>query len=98
MANPSDVGFRLGLLERLVVWLPRDLHVAAGFQEINTTVITHHYDHRNPKKRAAFLEYFYFLLSGAPALIQAGKVTQEEVDEMAAEFSRLKDDPDSVIF
>ena len=71
----------------------------AGFQEIETKVITHHYDRRTPKKRAAFLEdSISLLLSGAPALIEAGKVTQEVVDEMTAEFSRLKDDPDSVIF
>lgn len=71
----------------------------AGFQEITTSVITHHYDHRTPKKRASFLEYWNaLLLSGAPALIEAGKVTQEIVDEMSAEFARLKDDPDSVIF
>jgi ubiquinone/menaquinone biosynthesis C-methylase UbiE len=71
----------------------------AGFQEIETRVITHHYDHRTPKKRAAFLEYWIsLLLSGAPSLIQAGKVTQETVDEMTQEFSLLKDNPEAVIF
>lgn len=71
----------------------------AGFQEITTSVITHHYDHRTPKKRAAFLEYWCsLLLSGAPALIKAGKINQTEVDEMTSEFSRLKNDPNSVIF
>jgi ubiquinone/menaquinone biosynthesis C-methylase UbiE len=71
----------------------------AGFQEITTSVITHHYDHRTPKKRAAFLEYWNsLLLSGAPALLKAGKVTPEVVAEMSEEFSRLKVDPDSVIF
>lgn len=76
-----------------------NLLLKAGFQEIQTSVITHHYDHRTPKKRAAFLEYWNsLLLSGAPALIEAGKVTEEVVNEMSAEFSRLKDDPDSVIF
>ena len=76
-----------------------NLLLKAGFQEITTSVITHHYDHRTPKKRADFLEYWNsLLLSGAPALITAGKVTQEIVDEMSNEFSRLKKDPDAVIF
>jgi ubiquinone/menaquinone biosynthesis C-methylase UbiE len=71
----------------------------AGFQEIVTSVITHHYDHRTPKKRAAFLEYWIsLLLSGAPALIEAGKITEDTVHEMKKEFSLLKEDPDAVIF
>jgi len=71
----------------------------AGFQEITTSVITHHYDHRTPKKRTAFLEYWmHLLLSGAPALIESGKIDEDTVKEMTDEFSRLKDDPDSVIF
>lgn len=71
----------------------------ANFQEIKTEVITHHYDNRTPKIRAQFIEYWTsLLLSGAPALIKVGKVTPEIVEEMKAEFARLKDDPNTVIF
>jgi ubiquinone/menaquinone biosynthesis C-methylase UbiE len=46
----------------------------AGFEEIVTQHIIHHYDNRNPVERAEFLQYWTeLLLSGAPALIQVGK-------------------------
>jgi ubiquinone/menaquinone biosynthesis C-methylase UbiE len=71
----------------------------AGYQDIETQVLTHHYDNRTPKKRAQFIEYWTnLLLSGAPSLIQANKVTPELVQEMTDELTRLKNDPDSVIF
>lgn len=71
----------------------------AGFQDIQTQVITHHYDNRTPKKRAQFIDdWAKLLLSGAPALIQTGKITPEIVDEMKNELQRLKKDSDAVIF
>jgi len=73
--------------------------LTAGFQDIRTQVITHHYDNRTPKKRAQFIdEWTKLLLSGAPALIQVGKITPDIVDEMKDELQRLKRDSDSVIF
>jgi hypothetical protein len=73
--------------------------MTAGFQNITTKVLTHQYDNRTPKKRAAFIEYWCnLLLSGAPGLIKAGRVTHETVDGMKAELEKLKTDPDSVIF
>jgi ubiquinone/menaquinone biosynthesis C-methylase UbiE len=71
----------------------------AGFQNIQTQVVTQHHDNRTPKARADFIEYWtHLLLSGAPALIQAGRVTSEQVEEMRQEMHKLKSDPDSVIF
>jgi ubiquinone/menaquinone biosynthesis C-methylase UbiE len=71
----------------------------AGFQNIETQVITHHYDNRTPKKRAQFIEFWTSLLmSGADSLIKADKVTVELVNEMQAELTRLKNEPDAVIF
>ena len=73
--------------------------MTAGFQNITTKVLTHQYDNRTPKKRAAFIEYWCnLLLSGAPGLIKVGRVNQETVDGMKAELEKLKTDPDSVIF
>ncbi|MFN8847091.1 MAG: class I SAM-dependent methyltransferase [Bdellovibrionales bacterium] len=71
----------------------------AGFQNITTKVLTHQYDNRTPKKRAAFIDYWCnLLLSGAPSLLKAGRVTPEVVDGMKTELEKLKNDPDSVIF
>ena len=73
--------------------------MAAGYQNVTTKVLTHQYDNRMPKKRAAFIDYWTeLLLSGAPGLIKAGRVTEEIVEEMRRESARLKSAPDSVIF
>lgn len=73
--------------------------MAAGYQYVSTQVLTHQYDNRTPKKRAVFIDYWtQLLLSGAPGMIQAGRVTKELVDEMTQEFKTLKSANDSVIF
>lgn len=70
---------------------------AAGFQNIKTRMVDIHYDNRTPKLRAQFIEYWTaLLLSGAPSLIRAKKVTPELVEEMRKELLRLKNDPDAV--
>lgn len=71
----------------------------AGYQNITTKVLTHQYDNRTPKRRAAFIEYWCnLMLSGAPDLLKAGRVTQEVVTGMNDELQKLKNDPDAVIF
>lgn len=71
----------------------------AGFQNISTKVLTHQYDNRLPKKRAAFIDYWTdLMLSGAPELIKSGRVSAETVEEMKREFQVVKNDPDSVVF
>lgn len=71
----------------------------AGFQSVTTNVLTHQYDNRTPKKRAAFLDYWVnLLLSGADNLLKTDRVTPEIVSEMQNEITKMKQDPDSVIF
>lgn len=78
--------------------LANDL-MKAGFQNITTQVLTHQYDNRMPKKRAAFIDYWTdLLLSGAPGLLKAGRVTDETVKAMTNELQAVKKDPDAVIF
>jgi len=73
--------------------------MAAGYQNVTTKVLTHQYDNRMPKKRGAFIDYWTeLLLSGAPSLIKAGRVTEKIVKDMTKESEALKNAPDSVIF
>ena len=76
-----------------------NLLLAAGYQNVTTRVKVHHYDNRMPKRRAEFIEYWTrLLLSGAPSLIEAKKVTPALVSAMEKELRRLKTDRDSVFF
>lgn len=73
--------------------------MAADFQCVTTRVLTHQYDNRMPKKRASFIDYWtHLLLSAAPGLIQAGRITPDLVNEMTTELKALKGDPNAVIF
>jgi ubiquinone/menaquinone biosynthesis C-methylase UbiE len=73
--------------------------IAAGFQNIVTEIKVEFCDNRTPKQRTDFLEYWTsLLLSGAPGLIETGKVTPELVDAMTSELRQLKNEPDSVFF
>ncbi len=71
----------------------------AGYQNITTKVLTHQYDNRTPKRRAAFIDYWCnLLLSGAPDLLKTGRVDEATISSMKEEFERIKKDPDAVIF
>lgn len=71
----------------------------ATFQNVTTQVKLHHYDNRMPKRRAEFLDFWVRLLhSGAPSLIDAGKVTPELVTQMTTELQACKQNPDAVFF
>jgi ubiquinone/menaquinone biosynthesis C-methylase UbiE len=73
--------------------------IEAGFQNVTTQVKVHHYDNRSPKMRKDFIEYWTeLLLSGAPSLLTAGKVTPELVDEMKKELKALISDSDAVFY
>ena len=73
--------------------------IEAGYQNVTTKVLTYQFDNRMPKKRAAFIDYWTdLLLSGAPSLIKAGRVTPELVEEMRSESETLKTAPDAVFF
>jgi SAM-dependent methyltransferase len=72
---------------------------SAGFREVTTEPKTFHLDQRAPGERTEFLEYWSELLrSGAPALLEAGKVSQDVVDGMTRELDRAARDPQSVVF
>jgi ubiquinone/menaquinone biosynthesis C-methylase UbiE len=72
---------------------------SVGFRDVQTEVKTFHLDNRSPGERAEFLAYWSeLLLSGAPALLAASKVSQEVVDGMTRELERVARDPNSVFF
>lgn len=71
----------------------------AGYKEISTQVRPFHFDARQEKKRADFLEFFgHILLSAAPALIADGRITAKTVRDVQRELARAKKVPDSVFF
>ncbi len=72
---------------------------AVGFIDVQTTVITAHLDNREPGERAEFLAYWTdLLLSGAPALLRAGRVSPATVRGMTEELDRVGRDPNAVFF
>jgi ubiquinone/menaquinone biosynthesis C-methylase UbiE len=72
---------------------------SVGYRDVSTEVRTFHLDNRAPGERAEFIAYWTeLLLSGAPALLQAGKTSQEVVDGMTRELEVVARDPNSVFF
>lgn len=72
---------------------------STGFRDIQTHVRTFHYDSRAPGERAEFLAYWTdLLLSGAPQLIAAKRVSKDVVDGMKEELDRVGRDPNAVFF
>jgi SAM-dependent methyltransferase len=70
-----------------------------GFRDIRTIVKTFHFDNRTPGERAEFLSYWTdLLLSGAPGLLAAKKVSADVVRGMEKELDRVARDPSSVFF
>jgi hypothetical protein len=64
-----------------------------------TEVKTFHLDNRDPVERAEFLAYWTdLLLSGAPALLETKRVSEETVEGMRRELARVARDPNSVFF
>lgn len=72
---------------------------AAGFKDIQLEVIPFHYDSRNPKKRAAFTEYFYdILLSAQKPLLESKRITLRDLQEMKKEIQKVKKSKEAVFF
>jgi ubiquinone/menaquinone biosynthesis C-methylase UbiE len=70
-----------------------------GFRDVQTDVRSFHLDNRAPGERAEFLNFWTeLLLSGAPSLIAAEKISQDVVDGMTEELARVGRDPNSVFF
>jgi SAM-dependent methyltransferase len=73
--------------------------LAAGFDRIETRLKTHHFDNRDVARRSEAIDYWTrLLLSGAPELLRAGKITQANIDAMTSELETLKTHPDAVLF
>jgi ubiquinone/menaquinone biosynthesis C-methylase UbiE len=73
--------------------------LALGYQDITTKVRNIHLDNRAPGERAEFLDYWSeLLLSGAPGLVEAGKVSRQTVEGMTEELDRVAHDPNAVFF
>lgn len=76
-----------------------NLLMGLGYRDIVTDVRTIHLDNRAPAERADMLAYWSeLLLSGAPGLLDAGKVSQEIVEGMKRELEDVAHDPDAVFF
>jgi ubiquinone/menaquinone biosynthesis C-methylase UbiE len=72
---------------------------AVGYREITTEVRTIHLDNRAPGERAEFIAYWTeLLLSGAPGLEKAGKVSASVVEGMKRELAQVAHDPNAVFF
>lgn len=72
---------------------------SVGFRDVSTEVRSFHLDNRAPGERAEFLAYWSeLLLSGAPSLLAADKVSQEVVDGMTRELDLVSRDPNAVFF
>jgi ubiquinone/menaquinone biosynthesis C-methylase UbiE len=70
-----------------------------GYKNVKTNVSVYHLDNRNPKDRAAHLEdWTQLLLSAAPKLLSAKRVTQADVDEMQSEMEKVAKTEGSVFF
>jgi ubiquinone/menaquinone biosynthesis C-methylase UbiE len=72
---------------------------SVGFRDIQTDVRTFHLDNRAPAERAEFIAYWAELLhSGAAGLLEAKAVSEEVVNGMTAELTRVARDPNAVFF
>ncbi len=71
----------------------------AGFRHIETSARDVIFDDRDPVARAAFCGYCKdLLLSAAPALLAAGRITQPDIDAMSEELDAIGRGPGSVFF
>lgn len=76
-----------------------NLLLQAGFQNIETTPRTFHFDSRSPKQRSEFIKYWAeLLLSGAPALLRSKRVDDALVREMNKELEIVASAPQSAFF
>lgn len=70
-----------------------------GFQNVETEVITWHFDNRAPEKRKMAIEFWSdLLLSASASLLEANYVTQKEIDQCRMELANVAGDPNAVFF
>lgn len=71
----------------------------AGFSQIRLRPYVEHWDSRAPRERGEKARYWTnLMLSGAPQLLESGKVTREDVLRMQQEMSRVESAPDGMLF
>lgn len=88
LGGAPDVGVRLGALL-----------AEAGFSKIEVWPNPLHYDRRRPVERRAMLDYWLpLLLSGAPALTNAGRITQTDAEELAIELNLAKTAENTIFY
>lgn len=74
-----------------------NLLLSLGFRDIETDIVTWHYDNRWPAKRKEHIEeWTALLLSAADQLIEVKYVTKDIVEGAKKEFSAVSNDPNSV--
>ena len=72
---------------------------AVGYRDIEVEVKPIHLDNRFPGERAEFIAYWTeLLLSGAPGLAKAGKVSAATVAGMKRELEEVAHYPNAVFF
>ena len=88
LGGDPNVGAKLG-----------NLLQAGGYRDIVTTVKTVHLDNRCPGDRAEFLsDWTDLLLSAAPGLQDAGKISTDVIEGMKTELALVGRDPNAVLF
>jgi len=74
-----------------------NLLLSQGFQNIQTKVISLHFDNREPEKRRRTIQYWTeLLLSAAPSLLAAECVSKEMVEGMKAELRAVSKNPEAI--
>jgi hypothetical protein len=85
--NP-DIGSQLG-----------NLLFHAGFKDIQLLHNGFHLDQSNSSELKKFIEFWKILMkSGAPGLLEAGSVTQSDIDQMYFDLDRILTDENAVFF
>ncbi len=71
----------------------------AGFRNIEIEFRSFHFDSRDIDKRNSFVDYFFqILLSAAPVLLKAGKVTPTLIKNMKREVRKCKSKKEGVFY
>lgn len=88
LGGSPNVGVRLG-----------SLLTEAGFQDIRVWPNPLHYDRRASEERRAMLDYWLpLLLSGAPALLNAGRITPTDAEELERGLKKARESEDTIFY
>jgi ubiquinone/menaquinone biosynthesis C-methylase UbiE len=80
------------------VKLGRHLH-QSGYRSIQVWPKMFLFDQRDPAARAGMMEYWLdLMLSGSPQLLQAGRLTQPDVDALKTEWSAQTAHPETIFY